>query len=1141
MQQFLNSIIFKITLMKRINLLLAIMVFACWANATTYLVQPGGSGAVWSGVSGTVVDLSSPALSLNEWYAATTFTSSDQIWIIKGTYTLTDSIVTKTTENVFGGFAGTEQALGDRVKGTNAWDFTNETIIDGNALVRGIVSTTGATIDGLSVQNCAYPSTAVGGNAAAVKITRSSILQNCIVRNNTITGPAIAGGIYAGGVYLTTGAKLLNSYIHHNSCANASGGGNGGGVSIYQLATVDGCSISNNTAYNSGGGVNILAKTGGAVVNNCIISNNTTTNGSGGGVNAGSGAAFTAGLSLTISNCTIFSNTAKINGGGMFLDVTNNGWEGNPINVTKCIISSNTATGTTGSTGNGGGLYLSRGIFNVSGCTINSNISTANTTTDNNGGGGIFTTYSNGSTLYLSNSVLKGNIIGTGKNVGSALNPDMTSITVRNCLITGNIGATFHTQGYGRLCTYQNCTIAGNVTSTGGEAALNLGSGVNGISTFTNCLFYKSTTNPISGTISGNNNPIVTYCGFDLAAVPVTYMTKTGCITGLTATSFTDAANGDWSLSPTSAAINAGTTIPAVTTDITGTLRPQGTGYDIGAYETPSAISSFTPTSGVNGTTVTITGTNLTGATAVSFGGTPASSFIVNSDTQITATVGLGGTGNVSVTTPGGIGTLAGFTCTGYLPAPVITSYTPLTGASGTSVTITGTNLTGATAVSFGGIAAKSITSNSATQIIAKTNSASVGIVSVTTPSGTGSLGAPTITSFTPTTAGYTASVVITGTFLTGTSAVKFGGTAPISYIVNSDTQITAILSSGTSGNVTVTTPLGTGTLAGFVWFSPTISSFTPTSGVSGTSVVITGTNLTGATAVSFGLTAASSFLVNSDTQITAEVSGSVTQGNVSVTTPYGTAYRNGFNTAPVISSFTPASAGNGVSVVINGSYFSEATAVKFGNNAATSFVINSDSKITAIVGSGSTGNVYVTTGGGTGSKTGFTWVAAPTISSFTPTSGGSGTSVVITGTLLTGATAISFGGTGATSFVVNSATQITAVVGTGSTGSVSVTTPGGTVSTPGFSSTVTEIDNTEAANLTLSVYKNATGQIIINRDETIGSEGVITIYNALGNKLVHSNTTGKITVINKSFGSGIYLVSINVAGKNITRKVIIN
>jgi sugar lactone lactonase YvrE len=73
-------------------------------------------------------------------------------------------------------------------------------------------------------------------------------------------------------------------------------------------------------------------------------------------------------------------------------------------------------------------------------------------------------------------------------------------------------------------------------------------------------------------------------------------------------------------------------------------------------------IASFSPTSAGAGSIVTLTGTGLTGATAVSFGGTAATSFTVVSDTQITAVVGAGASGNVSITTPGGTVLLAGFT-----------------------------------------------------------------------------------------------------------------------------------------------------------------------------------------------------------------------------------------------------------------------------------------------------------------------------------------------------------------------------------------------------------------------------------------------------------------------------------------------
>src|SRR5205085_6997785 len=68
-----------------------------------------------------------------------------------------------------------------------------------------------------------------------------------------------------------------------------------------------------------------------------------------------------------------------------------------------------------------------------------------------------------------------------------------------------------------------------------------------------------------------------------------------------------------------------------------------------------------------------------------------------------------------------------------------------------------------------------------------------------------------------------------------------------------------------------------------------------------------------------------------------------------------------------------------------------------------------------------------------------------PTISSFNPTHGNGGTSVVLTGTNFTGATSVKFNGTTAT-FHVDSPTQITAVApSTVSTGPITVTGPGGT------------------------------------------------------------------------------------------------
>jgi len=149
------------------------------------------------------------------------------------------------------------------------------------------------------------------------------------------------------------------------------------------------------------------------------------------------------------------------------------------------------------------------------------------------------------------------------------------------------------------------------------------------------------------------------------------------------------------------------------------------------------SIDSFSPNSGPVGTSVKIDGTNFDGATAVKFHGTSAT-FTVDSSLRITADVPSGATtGPISVTTPDGTDTsTTNFTVT--VPAPAISSFSPQSGTFGTSVTISGTALTGATSVKFDGTSA-TFTVESATRISATVpDGATTGPIAVTTPSGTG-------------------------------------------------------------------------------------------------------------------------------------------------------------------------------------------------------------------------------------------------------------------------------------------------------------------------------------------------------------------------------------------------------------------
>jgi hypothetical protein len=304
--------------------------------------------------------------------------------------------------------------------------------------------------------------------------------------------------------------------------------------------------------------------------------------------------------------------------------------------------------------------------------------------------------------------------------------------------------------------------------------------------------------------------------------------------------------------------LTAGTAYNVV---VNGVTNPNpGTSYELVAYtsqdKTPvnsaaytivappaPVVTSISPNTGptAGGTSVTITGTSFTATSTVNFGAVPATSVTFNSSTSITAVspAQAAGVVNVVVNTIGGTSATSSadqFTYTA--PVPTVTAISPTSGPTtgGTSVTITGTGLTAATAVDFGTVASPSITANSDTSITAVSPAESAGTVdvTVTTAGGTSATSAadkftfatcagtlPTVTAVSPSSgpaAGGTA-VTITGTNFesTGTpptcvaTAVNFGTAAATNVTVVSPTQITATSPAGSGTvDVTVVTPGGT-------------------------------------------------------------------------------------------------------------------------------------------------------------------------------------------------------------------------------------------------------------------------------------------------------------------------------------------
>ncbi len=432
--------------------------------------------------------------------------------------------------------------------------------------------------------------------------------------------------------------------------------------------------------------------------------------------------------------------------------------------------------------------------------------------------------------------------------------------------------------------------------------------------------------------------------------------------------------------------------------------------------------------------------------------------------------------------------------------------------AGGNSVVITGAGFTGASAVTFGGIAVTSFTVSNANQIIATAPAHAAGAVQVqvTTPGGSTADTAADDYSYLPPLKYFEQTdphLAWSGSWTTATSTLYSGG----SFNYANSTAAVTIKFSGMRLDLIGTTAYSYGKMKVTIdGASTTVDLYTPTALYKQT-IFSSGLLAPGEHTVVMEWTgeknpASSNTYVSLDA---VEVAGDLLYG------------------PPSITSLSPSlgSTAGDTSVIITGSNLTGATAVSFGASPASSYVVNSATKITAVAPAQAAGavRVQVTTPSGTTPDTAaddytYALIPVPAISSVAPTSGSTagGTSVIITGTDLTGATAVSFGGSAASSYVVNSATKITATSPAHAAGAVDVR-----VTTPGGTSPIGAGDQfTYVTPVPVTGYEQSDTRLYYSGTWTVGSSSVYS-----GSSYKYTNTAGSFVTLAFN-GTGLSLLA---------------
>lgn len=578
--------------MKKITLFVALLC-SISAFSTRYLVQGSSGTNTWrAATTGEVrVTLSS---SLRAWFAGQTMAANDQVWLAAGTYIIEAPIYLRADVSIYGSFAGTETSIAARSKvtGGKPWEFSNQTIIDGdNEDIQGLITANSANasyLDGLMItrfNKLANESAITEG--VAVLLKKNCTLQNSIVSYNSFIGSTtVAFGCKGVGVDVK-GGHILNSYIHHNDCLNPVGGIStplyGAGITLWgsaiddPISVIKGCTIESNTATLGGAGIFLgndgSTRLSGGDIEDCILKSNSvlasTTQG-GGAIFGSAGGSISQ--SLMIKNCQFIENSlvGGLGGGAIYFYMNTV-----PISIEGCSFIGNVASPVEGTYNGGGAVYVSTGLM-----------------------------------APIKNCIFRDNIITTSCS-GSAIRCNPT-VTMQNCVFANNSsksGASATAKFQSADSKLLNSTIVNNETSGTGAGSSSVDMTAGARTVICNSLFMGNL-NSTSGT---SNSTVITYNATDNidlwgttgSANNIKSLTATN--TFVSPTSFrgaptnaaqkAESAAANWQLLSSSPAVNAGTDLSAsdVTTDILGVARPVGAAYDMGAYEcTVTGIKDIT-------------------------------------------------------------------------------------------------------------------------------------------------------------------------------------------------------------------------------------------------------------------------------------------------------------------------------------------------------------------------------------------------------------------------------------------------------------------------------------------------------------------------------------------------------------------